>query len=517
MRSRYQIILLVVAIVLVSLSITAYKIKYLGFSLSPESKKSVYEIEAKISFENEGKKGALISLALPVPQRGFKVVSENTASSDFGFVVVRKDGVRRAEWAKRNSSGRESVYYTQEVIPDPSYKPDEGTDNGENRIFSSIELSRADEKLLQTIIDRATNHSVDDVTFASYLLSLFNEEKPPQSISLIERKYFGSLKSKRDALAVIMAKAGIKFRTIGAIRLDETKKFSRLIPMFEVYDKERKEWQLFDLKKGAIDKPADLYFWQRGADSLLITRGVKKVKISFSVTRTLLPARSVAEKLGESKGILSDFSLFSLPIESQNSFKRLLLVPIGALVVVLLRLFVGLKTSGTFMPVLIAMAFAETKLIPGILMFVLVVSIGLLIRSYLSSLNLLLVARISAVLIFVVGIMIYVAILSYKLGFQDSITITFFPMIILAWTIERMSILWEEDGPKEVLIQGGGSLFVAILAYFAMTNPTIGYITYNFPETLLIVLAIVILVGRYSGYRLSELYRFASFAKRLDR
>jgi hypothetical protein len=225
----------------------------------------------------------------------------------------------------------------------------------------------------------------------------------------------------------------------------------------------------------------------------------------------------VAEKLGESKGILSDFSLFSLPIESQNSFKRLLLVPIGALVVVLLRLFVGLKTSGTFMPVLIAMAFAETKLIPGILMFVLVVSIGLLIRSYLSSLNLLLVARISAVLIFVVGIMIYVAILSYKLGFQDSITITFFPMIILAWTIERMSILWEEDGPKEVLIQGGGSLFVAILAYFAMTNPTIGYITYNFPETLLIVLAIVILVGRYSGYRLSELYRFASFAKRLDR
>jgi hypothetical protein len=127
------------------------------------------------------------------------------------------------------------------------------------------------------------------------------------------------------------------------------------------------------------------------------------------------------------------------------------------------------------------------------------------------------VARISAVLIFVVGIMIYVAILSYKLGFQNEITITFFPMIILAWTIERMSILWEEDGPKEVLIQGGGSLIVAVLAYFAMTNYTIGYLTYNFPETLLLVLSLIILIGRYSGYRLSELYRFASFAKRLDR
>ena len=37
--------------------------------------------------------------------------------------------------------------------------------------------------------------------------------------------------------------------------------------------------------------------------------------------------------------------------------------------------------------------------------------------------------------------------------------------IIISWTIERMSILWEEEGPKEVLIQGGGSLLTASLVY----------------------------------------------------
>jgi len=108
--------------------------------------------------------------------------------------------------------------------------------------------------------------------------------------------------------------------------------------------------------------------------------------------------------------------------------------------------------------------------------------------------------------------MIFFAIFSYKLGIQESVTITFFPMIILAWTIERMSILWEEDGPKEVMIQGFGSLIVAVLAYFAMKNETISYLTFNFPETLLIILALIVLIGRYSGYRLSELYRFASMA-----
>jgi len=43
---------------------------------------------------------------------------------------------------------------------------------------------------------------------------------------------------------------------------------------------------------------------------------------------------------------------------------------------------------------------------------------GLIVRSYLSHLNLLLVARISSVLIVVVGIMAFVAILSHKLELE---------------------------------------------------------------------------------------------------
>lgn len=92
-----------------------------------------------------------------------------------------------------------------------------------------------------------------------------------------------------------------------------------------------------------------------------------------------------------------------------------------------------------------------------------------MIRSYLSHLNLLLISRISAVIIVVIGIIGLFTLLSYKFGLSEGLTITFFPMIILAWTIERMSILWEEEGAKEVMVQGGGSLLVATLAYLAMS------------------------------------------------
>jgi hypothetical protein len=183
---------------------------------------------------------------------------------------------------------------------------------------------------------------------------------------------------------------------------------------------------------------------------------------------------------------------------------------------VFLRVLCGLKTSGTFMPVLIAVAFLQTQLVTGLVGFLLIVSIGLVIRSWLSKLNLLLVARISTIIITVICIIGVLSVLTYKLGINQGMKITFFPMIILSWTIERMSILWEEEGPKQVFIQGGGSLLVAILAYAVMSNSVIQYLTFNYLGLQPMIMATVLLMGNYTGYRLSELKRFKPLADELD-
>jgi len=268
------------------------------------------------------------------------------------------------------------------------------------------------------------------------------------------------------------------------------------------------------LKKGKVVRDKNFFVWQQGSGSLIEVTGAKKSNISFSVNERQVPVQYLLEKEElVKKAAILDFSLFTLPISEQNAYRRILLVPFGALVVVLLRILVGLRTSGTFMPVLIALAFMETTLSAGLIMFIVIVGMGLIIRSYLSSLNLLLVARISAVMIVVILIMSFMSILSFKLGIKEVLTVTFFPMIILAWTIERMSILWEEEGAKEVFVQGGGSLIVAVCAYFVMSDPFVSHIAVNFPELLLVVLACIIMIGRYSGYRLSELIRFKSMVE----
>jgi hypothetical protein len=108
----------------------------------------------------------------------------------------------------------------------------------------------------------------------------------------------------------------------------------------------------------------------------------------------------------------------------------------------------------------------------------------------------------------VIGIISLFAIAAYQLGLSEGMKVTFFPMIILAWTIERMSLLWEEEGASEVLKQSGGSLLVAILAYLAMDNSFVRHITFNFLGVQLVLMAMVLLLGSYTGYRLLELRRF---------
>ena len=510
MKSKNQIILFSIFLIAASVALVSYKIYYLNFPLFQDETSNIWNIEAKITFDSQKEKSALVSMALPPSQNGFITINEESSSPNYGYTNSVIDNVKKGVWSKREpQSGEQTLYYSIDLIKDRYFKTEPA------QFEQTIQAEEAAHPISQaasSIIENIYQKSANSITFASLLIKEFNRKEPSQAVQMIKNNYMKNDREKRDALVYLIKKKGFQVYSIGALYLEDKQRNISLDPMLEVFYKDK--WYLFDINEGSISNSSDIFIWQRGSQFLLDAEGVDNSRVSFSVTKSIVPARTAALSNDvKNQSVLLDFSLFTLPNETQNTFKLLLLVPLGALVVVFMRLLVGIKTSGTFMPVLLAMAFIETELLPGILMFLLVVTMGLFVRSYLSHLNLLLVARISSVLIVVVGIMSFVAILSQKLDLEYATSITFFPIIILSWTVERMSILWEEEGSKEVLQQGGGSLIVAVLAYFIMTDSTLSFITFNFPETLLGVLGVIILMGRYSGYRLSELYRFRTMVR----
>jgi hypothetical protein len=149
----------------------------------------------------------------------------------------------------------------------------------------------------------------------------------------------------------------------------------------------------------------------------------------------------------------------------------------------------------------------------GVFLFTVLVGAGLLIRLYLEHLKLLVVPRLAAILIVVIGLMAFLSVLSNQLGIERGLSVALFPMVILTMTIERMSIIWDELGAVETIKQGAGSIIAAAIVYLIMNVNYLEHLMFVFPELLLVLLAAAILLGRYSGFRLLELRRFKALTQ----
>jgi hypothetical protein len=472
-----------------------------GIPLIPGVEKSVWLVEARIDFRATGDEVSA-SFSLPGEIPGFEWFTEQAASPGYGFSIVTVNGDRRGEWSKREAVGEQSLYYSAQFSPieNGTVDPQEQLPDPQPIFWNDAQGTAAAE-----ILSRARATSSSPLSLTRELIKLLNMREADQNIALLLAQQTGSA----DLLLKLLSQAGVPNRIVMGLYLEDARRRQQLVPMVEVFADD--QWLVFNPDTGEPGVPENFLLWHRGGKSLLDVSGGRQSRVSFSIVRQSVPAMQLA-RARYSESAFSAFSIHRLPIEQQSMFKLLLLLPLGAMVVVFMRVIVGLQTSGTFMPILIALAFLQTSLLPGLISFVSVVAIGLLLRSYLSHLNLLLVARIATLLVLVVFIISALSIIGYQLGYSTGMTITFFPMIIIAWTIERMSILWEEEGSQEVLVQGGGSLLVAIIAYLLMDLALLQHLTFNFPEVNLVLLAAILAMGQYTGYKLSELRRFRAMA-----
>jgi len=499
MASRAPFYMLVSLLFLAGIALTLHR--HIAFDIPwfPGEQRQTWSIEAKVDFEASGDP-VTATLAIPNTQPGFTQLNQQTASPGYGLSFIERKGGNYAEWSIREANGNQSLYYKVDMLVDPFAIPpkQEPLANVKPNVEKEPYASAA-----QMILDRAIERSSSNYTLARELIHEINNQE--QTAELLAQ-----IKSKTIWISQLLQEAGVPARRIHALNLEDGRRRQQLIEYIQVFDGEN--YEIFNPETGEQGHPENLLLWQYHSGPVLEVVGATNAQVTYSMISQEQPFNiALNQKFADNEWL--NFSLYTLPLEEQAIFKGILLIPVGVLIVVLMRILVGIKTSGTFMPVLIAMAFIQTSLWTGLIGFLLIVGVGLMIRSYLSYLNLLLVARISAVIIMVIGMIAIFSIVAYKFGLTEGMKITFFPMIILAWTIERMSILWEEEGAKEVMIQGGGSLLVAILAYLAMNLDWVRHLTFNFMGIQLILMALTLVAGSYTGYRLLELKRFKPLTK----
>jgi 7 transmembrane helices usually fused to an inactive transglutaminase/Inactive transglutaminase fused to 7 transmembrane helices len=509
--------ILALLLTILGLSIAFYKVTYLGMPLTPQEKTESWTIEAavKISAASGPTK---VSLYIPKDPPGFEVLDEDFIAANFGLATNNDLTNRQAVWAIRRMKGDQSLYYRIEIVPDPASA--QARLLPEPSAVKTPEYLPAEKEIIQSILDSVRQHSADISSFTRELLIQLNVAPFNEGVALLREAHALNDVEWVRKIIHILAGAKIPARIVYGLELKDGARHRSLIPWLEVHN--GSHWLPFDPRSGKSGFPSHFFVWRTGDDPLVSISGGELAEVDFSIAKFSHATVSLVEKRSQSQysevqkqSALLEYSLFSLPVHTQNVMRILLLLPVGAFMIAFLRNVVGIHTFGTFMPILIALAFRETKLLSGVLLFIFIISIGLVFRFYLEKLKLLLVPRLASVLIIVIMIVVATSVIFHKLGIERALSLSLFPVVVMSMTIERMSIVWEESGAKSAFMQGFGSLVIAAMSYLAMSLKLVEHLTFVFPELYLVLLAATLLIGRYSGYRLTELWRFRATMKQI--
>lgn len=500
---------LITILVLLGVTVTCYQIFILGIPVTEDETDDLWNIDAKVEFVANAKDPVKIQMFVPPLSRDYVSLNESFISNNYGVSVNRADGNRKVTWSARRATGNQTLYYR--LVLTKRYSTEKVKIKGPT-FRDSLAVEGPEKIAAEALMAPIRQHSADVETFVSETIKRVNNLNDDNVKLLLAGD--ASPMNKAKVIDLLLSIAHVPMEKVHTIRLvaDTPQNPELWLRSFNGND-----WLYFNPETGEQGLPNDRLLWWSGDESLITVDGGRKATVTFSMNNSEMNAIRLAKLTDENTDAdFLEYSLYGLPLQTQQTFMIMVMIPIGVLVILVLRNLVGIQTLGTFTPVLIALAFRETQLGFGIILFTVITALGLSLRSYLEHLKLQMLPRLSVVLTFVVVLIATISLFSHKLGLERGLSVALFPMVILTMTIERLSITWEERGGGHAMKVAVGTLFAASIAHLLMTVPEAVYFVFTFPAVLLILVGFMLAMGRYRGYRLTELVRFKAFLKKAD-
>ncbi|RKS87658.1 uncharacterized protein with transglutaminase domain [Orbus hercynius] len=522
MRSLTLHLKIMIAIFLaLGIAIISYQIFVLKTPLTESEVDNLWTIDAKINFEVKGTKPVNIEFYIPPKGGDYAISNELFLASGYGQNITVQPYNRLVTWSARSVSGQQTLFYRLNLTKRFS---DEIENSAKGEVWrSQIEVAGPEKEAVDRLVKEIRSKSANVSTFITTTINIINDPNNSDAQLLLNNN--NSVENKVKAIELILSQAYIPIQQAHTLQLSKSTNQNMMLwirsyiePNKTIDNRDSStngsngNWYYFNPLNGSVGLPDDQVVWWIGSRDIVSVENGSKARVNFSLDKSELTAINLAKLTAEGSN-LTEYSFYTLPISTQLAYQIMLMIPFGVLIILLLRNVIGINTLGTFTPVLVALAFRETGLSFGIIFFSIIVFFGLLVRSYLEHLKLQMLPRLSIVLTFVVMLIIFVGLFSHKLGFEKGLSISLFPMVILTMTIERLSITWEERGANFALKVAIGTLITASIAYTVMGYQPLIYLVFTFPAILLILVAFMLAMGRYRGYRLLELLRFKALLK----
>lgn len=503
-----------------------YKVEVLNLSLLPQMVDDVWNFHLSVK-----PKGDVTSFSFPIPKPGpgVKITDEKLKSKDTKVFIDSHSDSSVATWTFDQSPKRRVNYSARIDLKPLKYQniPKDYTTNYPKGLEAYLvipELLPEDADAIANL-ESAILEGTEDKTSLVRKIYYYVEEEIQRNtdIKTIHETLNtgkGSPLIKAKLFNIMARRKSIPSRIVVMVRVPKSKdedenKRIRFTFANEVFLSNK--WIPIDTNRGYFgERPDNFMVIHRNYEEVEKLISKKKVSYSIQMERAKINRFNKAEfkkEVMKSDSIFADISLYRLPLPLQTMFMTILLIPLGTLVLSIARNIIGIPTFGIFTPILLTLFFKETSFTFGMLFFGIVVLVGIGQRYILDKFYLLAVPRMSIILTLVIMFMIGYSFFSAEGTFFSQNHLAFFPIVIVTTNIERLSIMLTEEGLANTLKTLFGTLLIAVLGYSLYFIPTLEMFIFTNPELLFTIMGCLILIGKYKGYRLSELLRFRDLVK----
>jgi len=278
-------------------------------------------------------------------------------------------------------------------------------------------------------------------------------------------------------------------------------------------------------------QPKNIVITKEGAINEIIKEGNKK-KVIENFEKGGYEYVIINEKTGKIKpwkfmtyfvNILTDNGI------PDNTIALLLLLPVIATTVAFMKQVVGVTTFGIYTPSIITLSFLVIGIQAGLLTLTVAIGAGALMRPLLKKTRMLFIPKMAMVITVVSLTLLFLLIISIKLKLFNTqfLSIAIFPMLILSTLVEKFVSVKTNKGLSSALALMLSTVVVAITAYLIVGGEIdLGIIDFKFelvktivmsyPETVILLLIIDFMLGRWNGLRIMETIRFKEILRHIE-
>lgn len=191
----------------------------------------------------------------------------------------------------------------------------------------------------------------------------------------------------------------------------------------------------------------------------------------------------------------------------------ILILPVIATIIAFARQIIGIKAYGIYMPSIMALIFLVTGIKYGLAIFCMLLLSATLARLLAKKLRILYLPRMAIVLTSVSLTILAIFIAGAYWQRTGILAVSIFPILIMTVLTEKFVEVQIEQGAGPAIKLTLETLILSVASYYIVTWETFKTLILAYPELIFLTIIINIFLGRFSGLRLMEYFRFRKVIK----